>query len=234
VARLGELLIGRGLITQGQLDEALRAQVLYGGRLGTNLVDLDFITVDDLALALAQQFDLPPALTQHFERCDLDVQQMVPAQFAAAWLVIPIGRLADGTERVAVATAAPLPQPVILELAGFLRTTAENVVLAVACEIRLRFFLETSYGIARSNRFVRVRRTSSGRHRPIPQPEIADLGNPNVHPSTPMYWEQAPVQTTMPVPPPTPVVSKSRTQSIDVTFDLNGEASPHNRPGYRG
>ena len=36
-ARLGELLIAAGLLTAEQVEQALRAQVMWGGRLGTNL-----------------------------------------------------------------------------------------------------------------------------------------------------------------------------------------------------
>jgi hypothetical protein len=34
--RLGELLIEEGKVTPEQIAEGLRAQVIYGGRLGTN------------------------------------------------------------------------------------------------------------------------------------------------------------------------------------------------------
>ena len=36
--RLGELLIATGELTAHQIEQAVRAQVMWGGRLGTNLV----------------------------------------------------------------------------------------------------------------------------------------------------------------------------------------------------
>ena len=36
--RLGELLIKKNLLTQAQLEEALQAQVIFGGTLGTILI----------------------------------------------------------------------------------------------------------------------------------------------------------------------------------------------------
>ena len=36
----GGYLIGRGVITAAQLEEATQAQVIFGGRLGTNLIEL--------------------------------------------------------------------------------------------------------------------------------------------------------------------------------------------------
>ena len=47
--KLGELLLQHKLITQHQLQEALHAQTIFGGKLGTNLVELGYINEMDLA-----------------------------------------------------------------------------------------------------------------------------------------------------------------------------------------
>jgi hypothetical protein len=52
--RLGELLIQEKLITLQALEEALEAQVVHGGRLGTNLLELGFLSEKDLARMLGQ------------------------------------------------------------------------------------------------------------------------------------------------------------------------------------
>ncbi|NMO14068.1 general secretion pathway protein GspE [Pyxidicoccus fallax] len=52
--RLGELLLKEGLVTAEGLEEALEAQVVHGGRLGTNLVELGLLSEQDLAKALGQ------------------------------------------------------------------------------------------------------------------------------------------------------------------------------------
>jgi hypothetical protein len=53
--RIGEILLGRGQLTQEGLDEALDWQALYGGRLGTNLLELRLVTEEQLARALGKQ-----------------------------------------------------------------------------------------------------------------------------------------------------------------------------------
>ena len=58
MARLGELLVAAGLLTTDQVDRALRAQVMWGARLGTNLIELGFIDLDTLSTVLAQQHSL--------------------------------------------------------------------------------------------------------------------------------------------------------------------------------
>ena len=45
---IGELLLDAGL-TRDQLEEADRSQTVYGGRLGTNLVETGYLGLDELA-----------------------------------------------------------------------------------------------------------------------------------------------------------------------------------------
>src|SRR4051794_29090071 len=52
--RLGELLIQEKLVTPQALEEALETQVVHGGRLGTNLLELGLLTEKDLARMLGQ------------------------------------------------------------------------------------------------------------------------------------------------------------------------------------
>ena len=51
---LARYLRDRGIVTEQQLEEAIQHQVLYGGRLGTNLFELGFISEERLQDALAR------------------------------------------------------------------------------------------------------------------------------------------------------------------------------------
>jgi hypothetical protein len=53
------MLLQERLITPAQLEEALEAQVIHGGRLGTNLVELGFLPEKDLARMLGKQHNVP-------------------------------------------------------------------------------------------------------------------------------------------------------------------------------
>ncbi|MFL5309485.1 MAG: hypothetical protein ACJ79H_03415 [Myxococcales bacterium] len=53
--RIGEILIREGHLTQDGLEEALDWQVLYGGRLGTNLLELKLVEEEQVARALGKQ-----------------------------------------------------------------------------------------------------------------------------------------------------------------------------------
>ncbi|RKH17793.1 general secretion pathway protein GspE [Corallococcus sp. CA041A] len=52
--RLGELLVKDGLVSAAGLEEALESQVVHGGRLGTNLVELGLLSEQDLSKALGR------------------------------------------------------------------------------------------------------------------------------------------------------------------------------------
>jgi len=59
--RLGELLLQEHLITPEALEEALESQVVHGGRLGTNLVELGMLSEQELSRVLGQQHGVASA-----------------------------------------------------------------------------------------------------------------------------------------------------------------------------
>jgi hypothetical protein len=59
--RLGELLLEERIITAEALEEALESQVVHGGRLGTNLVELGLVAEQDLARVLGRQHNVASA-----------------------------------------------------------------------------------------------------------------------------------------------------------------------------
>lgn len=60
--RLGELLVGQGLLAPEDLEAALRRQSEQGGRLGNHLVAMGLITVDRLLVALRGQKEVDATL----------------------------------------------------------------------------------------------------------------------------------------------------------------------------
>ena len=87
MAKIGELLIRGGHLTPDGLEEALDWQVLYGGRLGTNLLELKLVEEEQLARALGKQLgaevawgelQVDPALVSAVPKHIADRQEMVP------------------------------------------------------------------------------------------------------------------------------------------------------------
>ena len=58
-AKLGQILITSNIISEEQLKQALNLQKKEGGRLGTNLAKLGYITEEKLVSFLSKQFGVP-------------------------------------------------------------------------------------------------------------------------------------------------------------------------------
>ncbi|OQA37443.1 MAG: bacteriophage N4 adsorption protein B [Acidobacteria bacterium ADurb.Bin340] len=87
--KLGERLVDAELITSAQLQEALRHQRIAGGRMGSNLVALGFITEDVLMDFLAQQTGVPRVDLREVE-ISLEVLRRVPRRLAEQLNVMPL------------------------------------------------------------------------------------------------------------------------------------------------
>jgi hypothetical protein len=85
--RIGEFLIAEGHLTRDGLEEALDWQVLYGGRLGTNLLELQLTEEADLAHALGKQLGAEVAFGDL--QVDPAVLGLVPAHVAARQEIVP-------------------------------------------------------------------------------------------------------------------------------------------------
>jgi hypothetical protein len=156
MSRLGERLLAAGLLTHEQLEQALRAQVVWGGRLGTNLVELNCLELDALATALGKQRALPPAHSKHFDRADPALQQALAPELAARYSVIPLLRFGTPA-KIAVVSIDPLSHDARAEIADAFGLQADQIVPSIAAEMRVRYHLERIYGIRRAARFLRSR-----------------------------------------------------------------------------
>jgi type IV pilus assembly protein PilB len=85
------MLVKSKLITEEQLKKALAQQSTSGGRLGSNLVKLGYLTEEDITSFLSKQYGVPSINLAHFE-IDQSVIKLVPAEIAQKHMVIPINR----------------------------------------------------------------------------------------------------------------------------------------------
>jgi type IV pilus assembly protein PilB len=90
--RLGEILIKESLITQEQLQKALDHQRTNGGKLGSCLAKLGFITDDDITGVLSRQYGVP-SINLKFYEIDPTVIKLIPQDTATRYQVIPLSRV---------------------------------------------------------------------------------------------------------------------------------------------
>lgn len=146
--RLGELLTNEKLITQGQLEEALQAQVIFGGKLGTILIEMGVVSEKNMAGALKQLLGFPCAQPEDLENIPRSVIDIISLELAEKHKVIPV---AVTGRKLTLAMADPRDIQAIDEIAF---RTGYIVLPMLALEVRLYFALERYYGLKRPMRYI--------------------------------------------------------------------------------
>ncbi len=90
--RLGDLLVREKIITQDQLAQALKKQKQTGGRLGSVLVSLGFLTDEEVTNFLSRQYGVPAINLQFFE-IDPNVVKLIPQETARKHQILPLSRV---------------------------------------------------------------------------------------------------------------------------------------------
>src|SRR5437899_11964712 len=90
--RLGEILVKGSRITQDQLQKALESQPANGGKLGSCLAKMGFITDDDITGVLSRQYGVPSINLKYYE-IDPNVIKLIPQDTASRYQVIPLSRV---------------------------------------------------------------------------------------------------------------------------------------------
>lgn len=150
--RLGDLLIRKKIITPKQLDQAVQCQVLFGGRLGTNLLELGFITEDTLRRLLVEKYRLPAVTREDLLEIPREIINLVPRELAELHKVVPVRLTGDSLD---LALLDPWRESSLLAVA---QKTTLKVRPQIALELDLVWALERYYGVKRDARYVNLDR----------------------------------------------------------------------------
>ncbi|HEY6837542.1 MAG TPA: hypothetical protein VI389_02245 [Geobacteraceae bacterium] len=148
--KLGELLVKAGLITPTQLDDCLKCQVIFGGRLGTNLIEMGYLEEDDLARVLSQKLGVPFASPDRLMSIPQDVIDLIPLELVLKYKVVP---LALEKKRLTLAMMDPANISATDEISFITGFIIQPVVTP---ELRLILALEKYYGIQRETRYINI------------------------------------------------------------------------------
>lgn len=125
--KLGQLLTASSIISEEQLKQALNIQKKEGGRLGSNLVRLGFITEDKLVSFLSKQFGVPAINLEEYN-IEQSVLKLIPADMAKKYLITPIARVG------ATLTVAMADPSNVFAIDDIKFMTGYNVEVVVASE----------------------------------------------------------------------------------------------------
>lgn len=141
--KLGDLLVEKAYITEQQLQEGLREQVISGRRLGEVLVEMEHITEDQLLETISDRLGVPRiSLSQMV--LDPHVVQKVSVDLARRYTLIPIFAIGN---TLTLAMADPLNIVAIDEIKY---VTGADIRRAVALSSEIRGAIDEYYSVADS------------------------------------------------------------------------------------
>jgi MSHA biogenesis protein MshE len=136
--RIGDLLVEHKIITEAQLIAALAEQKRSGHKLGKALVELQYLSEDQLLQFLSRQLQLPFIDLKHY-KYKAEVVRLLPETVSRRYRAISLD---DSGDSVMVAMADPTDIFAFDELTRYLK---KNVRLAVVRESDLLRTIDTVY-----------------------------------------------------------------------------------------
>ncbi|RQZ36513.1 glycosyl transferase family protein [Burkholderia sp. Bp9090] len=147
--KIGEILVGWGVVSPAQLEDGLERQLTCGKRLGELLLEASALSTESLADAIAEQADLPRVslgnvAVGHFA-------DSLAFELQYAYRVVPFSTAADGTLNVAVGRPLTHDEQDVVR-----RGARTNVAYFIACDA------EIAAELGRHSRFVEIARLRDG------------------------------------------------------------------------
>lgn len=146
--KLGEALVKEALITRQQLEQALKRQVQFGGRIGTNLVELRFLEEEELSKFLSRFFKLPAVSPEMLTSIPEEVTDSLSREIIDKYKILPFKK-----DRHRLHTAMLNPKD-IKEIDELRFRTGFDIIPYVITELRLLYALEKYYGLKRDVRYI--------------------------------------------------------------------------------
>ncbi|HEX3762476.1 MAG TPA: hypothetical protein VHW23_27430 [Kofleriaceae bacterium] len=146
--RLGEMLVRDGRLTEAQLADALGYQARDGGRLGTVLFEHGMVDLEALTVYLGLELGIPIATGAMLERAKRAAVRLLQPSHAFKHRCVPL----VVQDRQLIAAIEDPHDFAILE--ALTSITGYRVLPRVAPELRIYYYIERYYGVARPPRFL--------------------------------------------------------------------------------
>jgi len=180
-SKLGQSLLQAKLITPAQLEEALKTQAIFGGRLGSQLLDNGAIDEVSLARQLGESHRVPYAYSTHLANLPDELLHCIPRPLVEKFLVIPLKR---EKQRLYLAMADPGDLTAIEEIGFRSGFVIRPVIVPESVLIR---HLKQYYDINRVGHYVAVEDDHA-------QPAAAPAPAAKPQPDDPATWLGGPEQ----------------------------------------
>ena len=150
------MLVRDGRLTDTQLSQALAAQARDGGRIGTVLFEHGFVDLEALTIYLGLELGIPIATGAMLDRAKRAAVRLLQPNQAFKHRCVPL--VVQDRQLIAA-----LEDPHDLAtLEALTQITGYRVLPRVAPEVRIYYYIERFYGVARPNRFMKFGETPRG------------------------------------------------------------------------
>jgi hypothetical protein len=147
--KLGEMLVRDGRLTEPQLEAALKYQARDGGRIGTVLFEHGLIDLEALTVYLGLELGIPIATGAMLERAKRAAVRLLQPAHAFKHKCVP---LVVQDRQLIAAIEDPHDFATLEALTAI---TGYRVLPRVAPEVRIYYYIERYYGVARPARFTK-------------------------------------------------------------------------------
>ncbi len=225
---LSSAFVRHGIATLRDVEDALARQVLHGGDLATNLLEVATLPEDAVLRVVAEQMGLDPVSPGELVNPGTDVLGAVPGDVAQRHGLYPLA-LSGATLTVAV--SEPLLADVEADL-GF--ALGMRLVQRVAPQVRIAQAIARDYHKPLERRFLRLVAKLEGRPDPSPSSMPASMASPEVghipRPPTvpPFAYPPATELSSFAPPPPLPDFDPALDEDEDEEWDA--QAAPTDDP----
>ncbi len=138
--RIGDILTSAGRVSQGDINQVLAAEPDGKARLGAQLIRYGLVTPDEVALALANQHKVVPALVKDLVHHDPKALRCIDATAAAQYGLLPIAY--SGPDTLLVCFRNPNHIELVSRLEEKLRL---HITPCVASELTMKRYWEYYY-----------------------------------------------------------------------------------------
>jgi hypothetical protein len=138
--RIGDILLGSGLITRDVLDRALEHQKLYGGNLTSFLLHYGFIDEKQLAHCLCAQFRVPYLPLEAYDISD-EIIRLIPTDIAEKYWVLPVEKQGNALTVVMIDPLDTKAIKELEELTGLVIIPFVGIISEIASALQIHYKL---------------------------------------------------------------------------------------------
>ena len=149
-ARLGEMLIAKGLLDNDDLEQALELQKERGDKLGKILVDLGFVAPKDVLTTLSEQLQVPLVTPNDFPPVLPELERLTP-KLMRQFSFVPIE---EENSTLTVAMSDPLDFETVATLRNF---SGMNIKAVLASEQDIDDSIDKYFGEQERGRRLGIR-----------------------------------------------------------------------------